>query len=63
MNSLDNYGNLQSAIGFSAPAPEPAMMKRAFQMARQIREELRYQGYGKIRFYEELSEEQTRMEM
>lgn len=63
MNSLDNYGNLQSAIGFSAPAQEPAMMKRAFQMARQIREELRYQGYGKIRFYEELSEEQTRMEM
>lgn len=62
MNSLENYGNLQSSIGISTPTREPGMMKKAFQMARQIREELRYQGYGRIRFYEEMEEEQGRLE-
>ncbi len=54
MNSLDNYGNLQSSVGFSIPVDAPEKLKTAFQMARQIREELRFQGYGGIRFYETL---------
>ncbi len=54
MDSLDNYGNLQSSIGFSTIIDSPSEIKSAFQMARQIREELRYQGYGQIKFYENM---------
>ncbi len=61
MNSLDNYGNLQSSIGFSDIATAPSEIKNAFQVARQIRSALRYQGYGQIKFYETLEKEQDEL--
>ena len=54
--SLDNYGNLQSSIGISAPM-ELSDLQDAYKMARRIGEDLTYNGYGTIRFYQDVGQE------
>lgn len=48
--SLENYGNLQCSIGISVPV-EILHIQEAYGMAKLISEDLKYNGYGSIRFY------------
>lgn len=54
--SLDNYGNLQSSIGISA-VTELSDLQEAYKMARRISEDLTYNGYGNIQFYQNVNQE------
>lgn len=51
MSSLDNYGNLQSSVGISSVV-SLTRVQDAYNMAKLISEDLKYNGYGKAELFE-----------